>query len=393
MTPPNPFDQDYLEDPYSTLAALRRQCPVQHVELPDHSTAWVVLDHHRVHSGLADPNLSLNKKNARTGYTGLRLPPMLDANLLNMDPPDHTRLRELVSAAFTPRRVAGLRPRVQATADALVDAFPDQPTVDLVDAFTAPFPVLVICDLLGVSDQDTGMFRQWMETLLAPDPGNPTAAKDSVAAMVRFLTELIAARRERPTDDLLSALTTAREDGDQLSEEELISLVFLLFFAGFENSVHAIGNGLLALLRHDDQRAMLHADESLLPAAADEVLRYDPPLQFAIRRFALHDVELAGQAVEAGDTVLLSVAAANRDGAAFSEPDRFDISRQDVAHLTFGHGPHFCPGASLARLEIEVAFGTLLRRLPRMRLAVDESELRWRPSHRSRGLASLPVTR
>ncbi|WP_030106087.1 cytochrome P450 family protein [Actinoalloteichus caeruleus] len=387
-----PFDAACPRDPHPVFRDLRERCPVRHTELPDGTHAWLVLEHELVRSGLADPALSLDKANSRDGYTGFRLPPALDRNLLNMDPPDHTRIRALVAGEFTPRRVAAMRPLVTRIAEGLLDRFPAQGPVDLVTAFTAPLPVLVICELLGVRGADTAAMRGWMESLFVPDPDDPAAAGRSVAAMVRFLADAVAERRRAPGDDLLSALVTARDGEDRLTEDELTSLAFAMFFAGFENTVHAIGNGVHALLDHPEQLAALRADPGLVPAAVEEVLRYEPPAQFAIRRFPLRDLDVAGVAVPAGQTVLLGVSAANRDPAVFSDPDEFDIHRDDAGrHLTFGRGPHFCVGAALARLEMEIAFITLFQRFPDLRLAVAEEELVWRPSHRSRGLAALPV--
>ena len=421
-------------DPYADYAALREAGPVHRIAGTDGNPAWLVTRYDDVRQALADPRLSLDKSNGLPGnYRGLALPPALDANLLNMDPPDHTRIRKLVTQAFTVRRIEALREPVRRTADALLDAMIQRsaitadpnggvhplldvhrqreggPTlhaldhagqpenrgsgehrvVDLVAEFAAPLPIVVICDLLGVPTGSRTDFRRWTDALLAPP--SPEVARDAITAMIKFFTELIVAKRATPADDLLSDLIAARDEGDSLDDDELTSLVFLILFAGYENVVHQIGNAVLALLDNPEQYAVLRADRSLVPAAVEEFLRFDGPAPLAIRRFALEDLSIGGVVIPAGETVLLGVASANRDPSHFPDADRLAFDRAVGGHLALGHGIHYCLGAPLARLEIAVAVEALLDRLPGLALAVPRNSIEWRKSPRTRGVRALPI--
>lgn len=387
---PLTFDGAFQADPFPIYARLREAAPAHRVSLPGGAPVWVVTRYADVRAALTDPRFSIDKKNGR-GWRGFGLPPALDANLANVDPPDHTRLRRLISQAFTARRVEGLRGRVQEIADALLDAIEPRGHADLIADFAAPLPATVICELLGVPEAGRAEFRGWTSTMISPDPTDPDAANQAAAGMYRSLVALLGHKRAEPGDDLLSALIAARDSADRLSEDELLSMAFLIILAGYETSVDLIGNGVLALLRQPDQLAAVRADPGLLPGAVEEVLRYDGSAIFAVRRFPLEDVEIGGVTVPAGEPVLLSISSADRDPDRFDAPDTFDLARADNPHLAFGHGLHYCLGAPLARLEGQVALGTLLRRLPGLALAVEESALRWRPSYRTRGLSALPV--
>ncbi|MFE1781119.1 cytochrome P450 [Streptomyces sp. NPDC059506] len=382
---------DLITDPYGVYERLRTSSPVHRIKGTDGRPAWIVTRYDDVRAGLADPRLSLDKRNVRAGnYQGLHLPPALDANLLNMDPPDHTRIRRLVGKAFTPGRVERLRMPIRATADRLLDALGDAGSADLIDAYAAPLPITVICELLGIPPERRGDFRGWTQALVAPDPGHPQATAKAVSAMMRFFGEFIAYKRQRPEDDLLSDLISVRDTGDdRLSEDELMSLVFLILFAGFENTVQMIGNAVWALLQHPDQLAALREDLTGVPAAVEELARYEGPALLAIRRFPTEDVMIGGVTVPAGETVLLSLSAANRDPSRFSEPDRLDIGRDAAGHLALGHGIHYCLGAPLARAETEIALTALLERF--VVLDFHGEADRWRRSVRARGLMSLPV--
>ncbi len=327
---------------------------VEKIQLPDGSQAWHVTGYEHVRAGLADPRLSLSKNNSTGGYTGFSLPPALDANLLNLDPPDHTRLRRLVAGAFTAKRVAGMRDKVQATANRLLDGLAGE--VDLMATYAAPLPVITIGDLLGVPADRLADFRGWTNTLITQGSG----MRDAVQSMCRFIIGLIAQKRAWPEDDLISAMIAARDGADQLSEDELLSLTFLILWAGYENSVHLIGNSVHHILTHGTSHDV------------DELLRVANPNLHAIRRFALEDFEIGLRKIHKGQTVLLDIQAANED------------SRQ---HLSFGAGIHHCLGAPLARLELEIAVDTLFTRYPDARMGTP----RWRESFRSRGLAELPV--
>ncbi|GHC64551.1 cytochrome P450 family protein [Streptomyces flavofungini] len=387
-----------MTDPYGTYAHLRESAPVRRIAGPDGTPAWLVTRYADVRAALADQRLSVDKRHALPGsYRGFKLPPALDANMLNMDPPDHTRIRRLVVKAFTKHRVESLREPVRRTADTLLDAIEaERPgtgegRADLVAAYAAPLPITTICDLLGVPADHRRDFTDWTDALIAPDPARPDRAKETVVAMLGFYTALIADKRKEPGEDLLSDLIVARDDGDRLSEDELTSLAFLLHFAGYENAVQLIGNAALALLRHPGQLAALRADPARLPGAVEEFMRYDTSAVFSIRRFAREDLTLGGVTVPAGETVFLGLGSAGRDPERFPDPDRLDLDRDASGHLALGHGIHHCVGAPLARLELTTAIGALLERFPNLALGVPEGELRWRPSMRARGLLALPV--
>ncbi|MEV8096943.1 cytochrome P450 [Kitasatospora sp. NPDC085879] len=384
-----------IADPYTGYARLRAAGPVHRITGPDGLPVWLVTRYADVRQVLADPRFALDKRHATPGnYRGFALPPALDANLLNMDPPDHTRIRRLVSQAFTPRRIAALRAPVEQVADKLLDAMAPHGRADLITEYAAPLPITVICDLLGIPAEDRRDFRAWTDSLVAPDPARPQDARAAVGAMLAFFTALIRRKRAEPGDDLLSDLIAVRDEHDRqdrLGEDELTSLAFLILFAGYENTVHLIGNAVLALLRHPGQLAALRADESLIPGAVEEFARFDGPAPLAIRRFTREAVAVGGVTVPAGETVLCALASANRDGEQFPDPDRLDVRRRDNGHLALGHGIHYCLGAPLARLETAVALTALLRRFPRLELDVPEEQLRHRPSLRARGLLELPV--
>ena len=361
---------------------------VRQVTLPDGTAAWVISRYDDVRAGLADPRLSLDKAHAKE-WRGLSLPAALDANLLNMDPPDHTRLRNLVGRAFTPRRVTALRPAVQRVADELLDAMEPARSGDAIADYAAPLAAAVICDLLGVPVEGRAGIRGWVGTLTAV--GDPAGVATAIGEVSAYLVELIATKRQTRGEDLLSALVAARDDRGGLTEDELLSLAFLLIGAGFENSVNLIANGLVLLLRHPEQLRAVRRSPASVEEAVEEFLRFDPPAPLAIRRFPTEDLTIGGVTIPAGAPVLLSIAAANRDPARFRFPERLDVRRADNPHLSFGQGIHYCVGAPLARIEAAVGLGTLLRRLPGLALAVPADDLRWRPSFRVRGLLELPV--
>ncbi|MFE3881516.1 cytochrome P450 [Streptomyces lydicus] len=391
-----------LDDPYATYAALREAGPVHRITGPDGTPAWLVTRYDDVRSGLADPRLSLDKRHAAPGgYQGFSLPPALDANMANMDPPDHTRIRRLVAKAFTPRRIEALRAPVRKTADALLDAMAERGRADLIADYAGPLPITVICDLLGIPHRDRRDFLAWSDALITPDPSRPGLMKEAIGAMQEFYTGLIAAKRAEPGDDLLSDLIAVRDDpavgeaaaggSERLSEDELTSLAFLLLFGGYENTVHLIGNAVLTLLDHPGQLRRLRHNPAELPAAVEEFLRFDGPGPLALRRFPREDLEIGGVRIAAGESVLLSIASANRDPARFADPDTFDRGRDLSGHLALGHGIHYCLGAPLARMEAVIALEALLGRFPGLRLDVLRGDLRHRRSLRSRGLISLPV--
>jgi cytochrome P450 len=319
-------------------------------------------------------------------------------HMLVVDPPDHTRLRHLVATAFTPRRIESLRPRVQAIIDDLLDVIaarpPDEP-VDLVASFAFPLPFTVICELMGVPDDDRRALGDGLRLLLSPysTPEEYTRAKAASDTVVAMLAALVEAKQQRPADDLVSALVQARNGEERLTQQELRSTLFQLIVAGHDTTTSLIGNGTVALLRHPDQLDQLRAAPELLPEAVEEMLRYDAPVPHSTFRYATEPVPIGGATIPAGAQVIISLAAANRDDARYGTPDAFDIDRPYVRHLAFGHGIHFCLGAALARMEGQLALSALLHRFPSMRLAGDPADLHW--GHGDglvlRGLSALPV--
>jgi cytochrome P450 len=388
-----PFDSAFMINPFPTWTRLREAGPAHRVTMPDGAPVWLVTRYADVRAALADPRMSLSRKHSHgTGYKGLSLPPELDANLLNMDPPNHTRLRRLVSKAFTSSRVENLCGQIQDVANELLDAIASKGRADLIASFAAPLSITVICNMLGVPIEDGHDFRSWTNALVAPDLDRSADAKTAGLAMLRYLVTLIARKRSKQNNDLLAGLIAARDNEDRLTENELVSLVFLILSAGYETSINLIGNGILTLLLRPKQLAELRVESKLLSPMVEELLRYDGPASLAIRRFPVEEVEIGGVKIPAGDTVLLSLASANRDPSRFANPDGLDGRRADNPHLAFGYGIHYCLGAPLARLEGEIAIGTVLRRFPALALAVPADQLRWRASVRSHSLRDLPVT-
>ena len=392
------FGDDYFQDPLAHFSALRETRPVAPVLLPGAGgRAWMVTSYDEARAALADPRLSKDSRKLRPDWEPHPVFGALNLHLLNLDPPDHTRLRRLVSKAFTPRRVAGLRPRVEQLTAALLDTADsraqsrDDGVIDLLDEFAFRLPVTVICELLGVPARDQDDFRDWSAVVVADRVDDPGEWRLAATAMLGYFSRLLAAKRVEPGDDLLSALIAARDSGDALSEMELTAMLFLLLVAGFETTVNLIASGTLALLSFPGEMARLRADPSLLPGAVEELLRFANPLNHATERFTMEDLPVGGAVIPAGEWVLAVTSSANRDPGRFPDPDRLDVGRDASGHLAFGHGIHYCLGAPLARLEGEVAIGSLLARFPSLSLAVPVSRLRWRPSSLIHGLESLPV--
>ena len=387
----DPFDPTFLADPYPVYARLRDEAPV--VFIPPR---WVVSRYDDVQAVLRHPSFG------RVGFDGVMLRvfgpgPLYDAFsrwMLFLDAPDHTRLRSLATRAFTPRAVERLRAEVERRVNGLLDDVEANGGGDLVAALAYPLPVMVICALLGVPDEDHDEFRDWSDALgraLQVTIATPEIIADgnrAAAEVTEYFRGLVAEHRTHPRDDLLGALIAAEDESGKLSEDELLATCSLMFLAGHETTVNLIGNGTLALLRNPDQLARLRAEPALIPNAVEELLRYDGSVQIT-SRVTKAPVELAGVEIPAGQVVMGLLGAANRDPSRFPDPDRLDVGRTDVHHLTFGGGIHFCLGAALARLEGQIAFGALVRRFPHLRLATDEVE--WRPNATLHGLKALPV--
>ncbi|MFE7014655.1 cytochrome P450 [Streptomyces sp. NPDC057651] len=400
---PELFTWEFASDPYPAYAWLREHAPVHRTKLPSGVEAWLVTRYADARQALADSRLSKNPEHhaedaqgkSKTGIPGERSANLM-THLLNIDPPDHTRLRRLVSKAFTPRRVAAFAPRVQELADDLIDRFAPQGEADLIHDFAFPLPIYAICDLLGVPREDQDDFRDWAGMMIRHGGGPRGGVARSVKKIRGYLAELIHRKRNDPGDDLISDLIRASDHGEHLTENEAAAMCFVLLFAGFETTINLIGNGVYALLGNPEQRARLQesierGERELLDTGIEELLRYDGPVELATWRFATEPLTIGGQQIATGDPVLVVLAAADRDPARFHEPDTLVLSRRDNQHLGYGHGIHYCLGAPLARLEGTVAIETLLRRLPDLTLAVDRADLRWRGGLIMRGLRTLPV--
>lgn len=394
----DPADPAFVADPYPVYRRLREDHPI----LWNPATnQWLISRHAEVNRLLRDRRLGRTYRHQAThAEMGRPEPPswqgpfheLNDAGLLDMEPPDHTRLRRLVLRAFTPRTVEALRGRIQGVVDGLIDEFDGAGEVDLIADFVEPLPVTVIAELLGVPEADRHLLRPWSADfclMYELDPPDASARK-AVQASLEFgayLRELLAERRRRPGDDLISALAGVVDDGDTLTEAELIGTCVLLLNAGHEASVNGAGNGWWSLLRHPDALARLRADPSLLPSALEELLRFDTPLSL-FERWVLEPIEVEGVSIPRGGEVALLFGSANRDPAAFQRPDELDLARHPNPYLSFGAGIHYCLGAPLAKLELEIAFATLLRRMPRLELVEPP---RWKPTFVLRGLQTLRV--
>ncbi|MGH8885799.1 MAG: cytochrome P450 [Egibacteraceae bacterium] len=388
---------EFHKDPYPLYARMRRDHPV-------HRSArgvWYLTRYADVDAALRDLRLSKDHARMRRWYaqqTGREDPGRLRArfgrSMLHADPPDHTRLRKLANQAFTARRTEGLRPRIEAIVDELLDAaVAAGDTMDLIAAFAYPLPITMICELFGVPLGDRHRISKWSrqlvnQTEVVPTPEALQRVEQAADEFEEYLRDLVHRRRAEPADDLVSALVAVGERGDQLTDNELLSTCYLLLVAGHETTVNLIGNGTLALLRHPAQLRRLQQDPTLISSAVEELLRYDNSVQMATR-IVVGQVELGGHTLGDGAFVSAVVGAANRDPDRFADPDRLDLGRPDNRHLSFSGGPHFCLGAPLARLEGEVAIGALVRRLPALRLDTDTIE--WRPKPALRGLERLPV--
>jgi cytochrome P450 len=394
------FDPAFTADPYPTYARLRSSAPVYRAALPDGRGVWLITRYEDVLAVLKDKRFVKDWRGALTPEQLAQVPPIpevmkpLSRNMLDTDPPDHERLRALVSKAFTPRLIERLRPRVQAISDGLLDAVQGRGEMDLIDDYAFPLPITVIAELLGVPAEDRNNFREWSDAAVSGNASQEYMEEILIPHMQAFtdyLRALFEEKRANPGDDLVSALVRAEEAGDRLSEDELLGMVFLLLVAGHETTVNLIGNGVLALLQHPDQLRKLEEDPSLIKPAVEELLRYDGPVETSTERFAREDVEIGGQVIPRGEMVLVVLAAADHDPERFSDPDELDITRTDNRHLAFGKGIHHCLGAPLARMEGQIAISTLLRRMRNLRLKGSPESLSWRPGMILRGLRGLPV--
>ncbi|PZT72685.1 MULTISPECIES: cytochrome P450 [unclassified Streptomyces] len=400
-TSPAPFDPwsaAFVADPYPAYAELRATGRAHYFEPTDQ---WLVPHYADVSALLRDRRLGRTYLHRFTHEEFGRTPPppehepfetLNGQGLLDLEPPDHTRIRRLVSKAFTPRTVEQLVPTVQRLAAGLVDAFVEQGGGDLLAAVAEPLPVAVIAEMLGIPESDRAPLRPWSAAICGMFELNPSeeTARAAVRASVEFseyLRELIAERRVNPGPDLISALVAAHDEGERLTEQEMVSTCVLLLNAGHEATVNTTVNGWWTLLRHPEQLAALRADHGLLPTALEELMRYDTPLQM-FERWVLDDIEIDGTVIPRGSEVALLFGSANRDPARFTDPDTLDLARRENPHITFGAGIHFCLGAPLARVELAASFGELLRKAPGLRLV---AEPEWNPGYVIRGVKELRV--
>ena len=396
----NPLAPGFMQDPYTVYARLRREDPVHEVEAAG-LRFFIVTRYDDVVAVLRDPAYSAEKFPERLIADAMAGPDpgfaavarAVSGMMLIKDPPDHTRLRALVSKAFTPRVVEGLRPRIEGIVDGLLDAATAAGGMDAILGFAAPLPVIVIAELLGVPGAEREKFKHWSDQLVPfidgtlRESGLVEAARGA-QALEAYFRDFIATRRKEPRDDLMSGLIAAQERDDALSETELVATAILLLGAGHETTTNLIGNGLLALLRHPAEYARLRREPGLTKSAVEELLRYESPVQLT-SRIPRRDVTLGGRQIPAGIEVNLVLGAANRDPLQFGDADRLDIARLDNRHVAFGHGAHFCLGAPLARLEAQVAFSRLVERFPSLRAAGEPES--WRPGLVLRGLSTLPI--
>jgi len=388
----DPVSPAAKSNPYPAYAHLRATQPIHCVMLPSGRRRWLITRYADAERALCDPRLV---KTRPVDDLPDEVRP-LTKSLISADPPDHTRLRGLVRKAFSPRLVERLRPRIQQIADELLDAVVAAGKMDLIDDYASPLPIMVIAELLGVPPADCARFRAWSNAFVADEPftnGDPLEAwrRTALAEFSSYLRALFERKRADPRDDLITGLVLAREDGDALSADELLATVAVLIVAGHETTVNLIGNGMRALLAHPDQLRMLIRDPRLIGSAVEELLRYTGPSETTTFRYAATDLRYNGVTIPQGDQVVIVLASANRDETRFARADQLDVTRTSNHHLGFGKGIHFCLGASLARIEGQIAISRLIRRIPDLRPAIPVDQLQWRPSMIMRGLRSFPV--
>lgn len=382
------FTKEFTHNPYSVYEMLRKEEPVFRVMFPHGEFGWIITRYEDAVQILKDPRFS---KDMVRRY-GADNQSIFSNNMLFSDPPDHKRLRGLVQKAFTPKLVADMRSHIQGIADELLDNLPSQEKMNLIDDFAFPLPIIVISEILGVPLDDRDKFRIWSNTIIdASIAKSAELFEQHAREFTDYLTAWFAKVRQDPGTDLISQLVIAEESGQQLTEQELLGVVSLLIIAGHETTVNLIGNGILALLEHPEQRELLINQPELIHNAIEEMLRYNGPVEFSTSRWALEDIEFRGERIAQGDLVIVALDSANRDEQQFKDADIFDITREKSSHLAFGKGIHLCLGAPLARLEGEIAVSTLLNRFPNIQLQADVNELEWRPGMNVRGVKEIPV--
>ncbi len=395
----NIVSPQFKANPFPFLAGLRTSQPVYRTTLPDKTPVWLITRYDDVTALLKDERFVKNRRTAMTPEQLRkmpRVPPMfrpLERNMLDLDPPDHARLRALVHKAFTPSLIGQMRDRIQTLADELLDSVAHKGEMDLVNDYALPLPMTIITEILGVPSSDRNKFHKWSQAVVSlTSPKVTLRVIPSVWMFIRYLRRFFKERRCDPGDDLASALIQAEEAGDKLSEDELLAMVFLLLIAGHETTVNLIGTGMLALLEHPDQMEKLRRNPEMIKTAVEELLRFSSPVFMSTERYAREDSNIQGVNIPRGGMTLGVIGSANRDETVFENADALDITREPNKHLSFGQGIHFCVGAPLARLEAQIAINTLLQRMPDLHLRVATDSLCWRPSMILRGLERLPTS-
>jgi cytochrome P450 len=400
--------QDFMHDPFDLFARLRKEGAPREVVMPHGVKVWMVTRYDDVRALLTDPRVSKDGRRVDEMFTRHSVEPVaeagkepggstgfdddLAAHMANSDPPRHTRLRRLVSKAFTAQRMEGLRPRIQELADELLDAMAGRREVDLVGAYAMPLPIALIFDLMGVPHRDRHAFWGWATRLVGAGH-DPEEVADACRQLTDYANSLIDTKREQPDDALISALVRVTdEDGDRLARSELVAMIFILVVAGSETPANQLGNAVYRLLTNPGELAKLRADPSLMPAAVEELMRHDGAIGAATFRFSVHDIPVGDVVIPAGEIIVLSLASANRDDAHFPDADRLDLERRPVGGLAFGHGLHYCIGAPLARLTMQIGLSRLITRYPGIRLTAPAERLRWKNSTLVHGLVELPVS-
>jgi cytochrome P450 len=395
------FGEAMAENPFPLFAHMRAASPVVPFTLPwtNEHQGWLITRMQEAVQILKDKRFTVDRRripsDAYSRLGGMLMssetPGLFGQSMIMVDEPDHKRLRGLVSKAFTPKYIEGLRPHIQQIADELLDRVQAQGQMDLVHDYAYPLPINVISDMLGVPTEQRDSMRQWSQAI----GGGPVSSREErrqlIMAFSNYIVALVAEKRQHPQQDLISQLIALEEDGDHLSESELLSMVGLLIFAGHETTSNLIGIGTLTLLDHPQQLEKLRADLSLVPSAVEELLRFNGPVTMPAPRFATEDVEFAGYTIHKGDMVNVVLASANHDESQFTDAEELDIARTLNRHIAFGQGIHICLGAPLARLEGEIAFTTLLTRCPNLRLNCPREAVQWRGGFNLRGLLSLPI--
>ncbi len=399
IVPVDVTDVTFKANPFPFYAQLRAEAPVFPVSLPTKQRAWLITRYDDVLNALKDERFAKDPRNAMTPEQLKKVPWVpsmfkpLEHNMLDLDSPDHTRLRELVHKAFTPRLIEQMRDQIQALTDELLDGAERSGGMDVIADFALPLPLTMIGRILGVPAQDNRKFHRWTKTLISGGTNrNLFVLIPSVMRFMGYMKKLIKERRANPNDDLVTALVQAKDGSDQLSEDEILAMIFLLLIAGHETTVNLIGSGTLALLEHPDQRALLRHEPALIKTAIEELVRFVCPVEMATERYAREAITIAETTIPRGELVMAVIGSANRDPNYFDNPDSLDITRTNNKHLAFGHGVHYCLGASLARHEGQIAISSLVQRMPNLRLNIARDQLRWRGTFVLRGLEALPVS-